>query len=244
MISSLGNSLGIGSGFALLRRLQTIEEEFGTLESLASVEATVEAPAASRLAQTSGSSNSMSGNFFNANYEKSKYVKSTIESKQQESSYASKMTSIVSSLISQATIWDMQRKFGDKNHPIENTYVVGNRLTSASSKVMQQVEEEETAKESQKNLDEIKDNIEERAEEATMPKDENGKPIEDVTAEGVEKTTPESTSEPSSSDSTPSPVHEIPRAFTAEVSDSGDVVVMTGEPIPAVGKAQSIDIVV
>ena len=218
MINSLDNSFGIAGGFALLQRLQEVQEEAAKPDP----QAVVEPAAVSELPRTSSSSNPMSGNFYNAAHEQSKYVQSSLEGKRQESAYANKMTSVVTSLISQASLWDQNRHFGDKNHPIENTYVIGNRLTTASSKVMRQVQEEETAKESKKNLDEIKEDIEQRADKATAPADENGKPIEAAPSEDAEKEAAPPVPETSASTEAPASSSETVTAVPPEVPEGMD----------------------
>ena len=109
------------------------------------------------------SNNLMSRNFFNANYTRSRYVKSGMESHQSDKAYSNVLTSVVSSLVTQASVMNMQRNFGDKSSPIENTYLIGNRLGHMADSSVGQVERKQVVDESQKNLDELQRSIEQAA---------------------------------------------------------------------------------
>ncbi len=140
---------------------------------------------------TTSSSSMMSGLFYDSNYERSKYVEAGISSRQQENSFSTKMNSLVSSLVAQAQIWDNERQFGGAV-PIENTYLIGQRLGTASTMATNRVKSEETNTHSEKNLDDLREGIEQRAEEATTERDEDAASTEGTDTESNEDALSES----------------------------------------------------
>ncbi|MGE4556170.1 MAG: hypothetical protein AB7D07_05060 [Desulfovibrionaceae bacterium] len=130
---------------------------------------------------TTTSASMMSGNFFNTNYERSKYVNSVISSRQQDQTFSTRMNSLVAGLTAQAQIWNTERQFGGASL-IENTYVIGQRLMTASSAATTQVKKDETVTQSEKNLEELREDIEQKAEEATAGQDADGASAADSNA--------------------------------------------------------------
>lgn len=181
MINGLGNAPGLTGGFAFLHRVERSEEDLAALSP--------QVDSALSTAQPASTSNLMSRNFFNSNHEQSKYVSSSLEAKQQEAVQAQRMTSVVTSLIAQAAVWNMQRAFGGEDK-IDNTYVIGSRLGAASSKAVGQVGREYAMEESRQNLDELKDDLKKRA----APKDENGEPTQGLLGDQDGETAPPVTS--------------------------------------------------
>ena len=143
----------------------------------------------SNLRKTShgGSSGLMARNFFNVGREQSVYVQSSIDNFASEKNFSNKISSIVGSLISETSLWDIQRNFGDKSSPIENTYVIGNRLFNMAVRKIDHLGREEELESSRKNLDAIKEEIERKAREAGSPTDENGVPFEETLTGSVKQ---------------------------------------------------------
>lgn len=138
----------------------------GVITSAATAEAESAVPDQVTLSEASSGSSVMSRNFFNSNYTRSRYVKSSMEGHQSESAYSSVLTAVVSSLVTQASAMNMQRNFGDKSSPIENTYLIGNRLAHKAQDEVGQVRRKQVIEESQKNLDELQRSIEQAAANA------------------------------------------------------------------------------
>lgn len=138
-------------------------------------------------------SNMLSRNFFDLNYQRSKYVDAGIDSLRQEQDFSSKMNSLVSGLVSQALIWDAERQFGGAV-PIENTYVNGQRLAIASYMATDRIKSDETSKHSERNLDEIREEIDRKSEEAAATDENENAPTEETKAQDTDDVTPESES--------------------------------------------------
>jgi len=197
---------------------------------------------------TTTSSSMMSGNFFNSNYERSKYVNSVISSRQQNQTFSTRMNSLVAGLTAQAQIWNAERQFGGA----ENTYVIGQRLMTASSAATTQVKKDETVTQSEKNLEELRENIEQKAEEATAGQDADdasaagsNAPLadspadaqKDVTANNREaSSTPATESFAETSPASPSPVEA-----TQEISAASD---QADEAETPLGRDVAVDIIV
>lgn len=111
------------------------------------------------------SSNLMSRNFFNANYKRSKYVTYSLEGLQLENTYATKMNSLVGSLVAQAALIDLQREFGGDTKQ-DDTYIVGTMLATKSSKSVDSIRQEEVGEKSEETLEDAKKRIEDKAREA------------------------------------------------------------------------------
>lgn len=117
------------------------------------------------LSSTALSTNLMSRNFFNSNYERSAYVQATISNHEQQQAFNNRMNTVLTSLVGTAAVWDSQRTFGGSD-PIENTYVIGNRMVNAAGQAVSDVKRDEDVKSSKENLDEIKEDLENRSQEA------------------------------------------------------------------------------
>ncbi len=188
MITKISQSTG-GALQELFRSLQ--KEQAELLEKSTEETLNTQALETAGLQSAAGhptSSSLMSRNFFDYNYERSEYLQANIDGKRLEGSFANKMNSLLNSLTSQAAIWDMERNFGGAVK-IENTYVIGTRLATASEQATNRIKQEETSEASEKNLDEIKDEIERKAQEAATPADADGNSAENLSTESAEEDT-------------------------------------------------------
>lgn len=177
MVSNISQGTG-SSLFDMLRSMQK-EQAAQALETVGAQTASFHA----------ASSSSMSCNFYNSNYERSGHVQSTIDGRRLYSEYFSRMNSMLNSLAGQAIVWDSQRAFGGVIL-IENTYINGMRLTTAAGQAASQMQQWEASESAGKNLDEIKDDTENKAQEAAAPTNANGDAIEAGTTGGAGETGP------------------------------------------------------
>ncbi len=145
-----------------------------TAETLAQVQAD---PLKKQIAASS-SSNLMSRNFYDSNYERSEDVQASLDGFTQEKSFANQMNSVMGSLIATAALWDFERNFGGAV-PIENTYVIGQRMGNAAGQALAFVKRDEEVENSRENLEDIKEDIEDRAQEAL-----SGESAADVSPDG------------------------------------------------------------
>lgn len=240
MITSISQSAG-SSLQELLRSLRKEQEEMleqAAAETLATQ--TLQAAGAQTASAHVASSNVMSRNFFDSNYKRSEYVQASIDDKQLEGTYANKMNSMMNSLMAQASIWDLQRRFGDKDHPIENTYVIGTRLVTTSSQATNRIQREETYEASEKNLDAIKDDIERKAQEAIAPTDADGNPIEGMPTKstGEAAPMPEISGSNPALDAAAAPAPEVSAAVASTPVPAPEV------SFPVVPSTPSIDIII
>lgn len=111
----------------------------------------------------------MSRNFFKANYEKSRYTEASISRFGEEQGLRNKLDGLVSSMLRMADMHDMDRKFGDKSHPIDPKYVTAALMTAKSRQGVNQVMTGEVEEASDKNLEENRERIAEQTAAAFSP---------------------------------------------------------------------------
>lgn len=172
----------------------------------------------------SSSANPMSQHFTSNGRETSRYVQATLAEFQTSKQVATQQTSRVSALLDSLG----GIKVGDEKGSIH---------TAAWYEMqMRRIQNVETSEESERNLNEIKDNITQKAQEATAPKDANGNPIDELPNEN----TGESTPMPEISGSNPAPTPDVSIAPAFDVAP----VSVPAVTISSILTTYSVDIIV
>ncbi len=224
--SSKSSMLGL---FQSLKEQMLPEEQ--SLDPAAETLAQAQADSLTKQVASSSSSNLMSRNFYDSNYERSKYVQANLDGFTQEQSFANRMNSVMGSLIATAAIWNSQRNFGGAI-PIENTYVIGQRMVNAAGQAVAAVKRDEVVENSKKNLEDIKEDMEDRAQEAISGEPAaNVSPDGDITPDGEEHEIATGGSgeyEMATGGGMPAPTHDLPSppssgsgASTIEIASAG-----------------------
>jgi hypothetical protein len=165
------------------------------------------------------SSNLMSENFFSADRKESKYIKAGRAGREAVAKQANRQMAILNAGLAELNA--LSAKDG-------GNYAIRNLIGQKTARRMQEERQQTVREESERNLEEIKENIEQKAQEAVIPKDENGNPVENcLPAESIGEVAPM----PEISGSAPVSVPEIAAAPVPETA--------TLTPAPAV---PSIDI--
>ena len=166
MINSISPEIGSGL-LDMLRSLQKGQGEM--LEESLSDDLTAQAMtiADSQTAYAGASSNLMSGNFAGAT-EKSRYIEADLAGRQ-----AQQQMMMRSHQVLQAAAAGMLAANGiDASRP---------GSVAGAGMEMTRISNTKALEASRRNLDEIRENIEHKAEEAVRPTDENGNPVENTT---------------------------------------------------------------
>lgn len=177
-------------------------------------------------------SNLMSGNFVSAGQEESKYLKATLSSftvnKQLQNQSTNRVTALLDSLggIQGPKIYE---GVGSKHSIPEATIKLA----------MKRIIDAEEHEASERNLAEMKEKIEQKAQEAAAPKDENGQPIETGLPA---KNAGESAPLPEISAPNPTPAPEISTAPEPDVAP--DAAPLPAVAAPAATLVPPIDITV
>lgn len=190
----------------ILRSLQKGQEELLKEATPAAVaaQATGAVPTQSPLGQAVSSI--VSQNFASAERSESKYINASLASFQASKQMDVQQKSRVSALLD--TLGGIQ---GPRLYEGGGSKAGAPQATvQLAMKRMKDAEEHETCK---RNFDEIKKNIQEKTAEAVALKDENGKPIESLPAEGTDTATPM----PETSESNPALVPGVSSAPTQKL---------------------------
>ncbi|MEA4858711.1 MAG: hypothetical protein AAGU21_19815 [Solidesulfovibrio sp.] len=132
----------------------------------------------------SAATNMLATNFVSTNSESSKYIKATISSLQTENSFGDRMGSLLDGLNAQYSLLASSMQVSSGN----GTYVAATLMQHRVEDGVQRTTENEVADESAKNLDDIKQDIEQRAQDATQPQDATSQAGQDATTDGVAAT--------------------------------------------------------
>ncbi|MFU2209139.1 hypothetical protein [Solidesulfovibrio sp. C21] len=153
------------AGFAVSQKTPTT----GTQQADASASPTNDSRTYQRAMGTTagGASDLLGNNFVHADSGPSKYVAATITNLQTDMSFGDKMGTLLDSLKGQAAL--LNTKMHVSSH--DSTYVVATLMQHKVKDGVKQVTNDEYMDRSADNLDDLKDDIEKRAEEATQPKD-------------------------------------------------------------------------
>ncbi len=116
----------------------------------------------------SDASNALAANFVTTESTSSKYIKATVSSLQTANSFGDRMGSLLDGLAAQYSLLTstMQVSSGDA------TYAAATRMQHRVNDGVKRATEDEVADESARNLDDIQEDIEQRAEEATQPQND------------------------------------------------------------------------
>lgn len=185
-------------------------------------------PAPSRAA----SANMMAQNFASAEREESRYITARKTAFQTDGDMANRQNSILNAGLAELN------SLSDKD---STNYAVRSLIGKKAARRMLREQQQSAAEESQRNLKEIKEKIEEKAQEASAPKDENGNPIETPSVGNAAEAAP--APEISSGSTTPLPASEVSVAPEAAAPDPAIAATPAPAPTPA-PSAPSIDIVV
>lgn len=153
------------------------------------------APPAS-LAVSSGhaSGNVMSGNFYNRDFEQSKYVEFRLDTFRQEKQAANSMSAMLGNLMAQASVMGFNN-VRDSSGRLTSEYVIALRLKRRAEEHMERERQKEVNANAERHLEKTREHIAEQAEEALAPKDENGIPIEMLPEAGTGAPAPEGPAE-------------------------------------------------
>lgn len=203
MVSSILQS-SVGGGLQeLLRSMQKEQEELLDPTNPASaLEPALDSLSLSPQT-TNASTSMMAGNFASTEREDSKYINASLNSfsvaKQMDNQATNRVTALLDSLggIQGPTLYDGT---GSKRGIPE----------AAIQRAMKRIQNVEAQEATERNLEEIKDGIKEKAQEAAAPKDENGNPIEGLPTESAGETAPM----PEISGSNPAPAPDVSAAPT------------------------------
>jgi hypothetical protein len=133
----------------------------------------------------SAASNMLSTNFVTADATSSKYIKATISSLQTQNSFGDRMGSLLDGLSAQYSLLASSTQVSSGN----GTYVAATLMQHRVEEGVQRTTENEVADQSSKNLDDLKEDIEQRAKEATQPQDATSQAGQDGATDGVATTT-------------------------------------------------------
>lgn len=230
MVSNISQGTG-SSLFDTLRSMQKEQEE--TLEGSVSESLTaqvLETASAQSSAVHAASSNLMSRKFASAEREESKYIKARQAGQEAVNKQASRQIAILNAGLSELNALSSENT---------DNYAVRNLIGRKAARRMLEEGQQTVREESERNLKEIKENIEERTQEAAVPKDKNGNPIETgLPAESAGEAAPM----PEISGSNPA---SAPEVSAAPAPDVAAVAVSTPEvSTPSAPATPSIDITV
>uniref|UniRef100_I2Q5X8 Uncharacterized protein n=1 Tax=Desulfovibrio sp. U5L TaxID=596152 RepID=I2Q5X8_9BACT len=116
----------------------------------------------------SDKSNVLATNFVATDSESSKYLKATLSSLQTANSFADRMGSLLDGISAQYSLLQSTMQVSSGNA----TYVAATLMQHRVEDGVKRTTEDEFADESANNLDDLKEGIEQRAEEATTPQDD------------------------------------------------------------------------
>ena len=178
-ISSLAGSLGNRSAEMPIKEiLQKNAEE--NLAAMRAARAETQAKAVKAENITSQPyTNVMAGNYFNKNYEKSEYTQGQIDGFQVERSFGDKLGQLVNvlSISYNQTLDELHRlRNGSPLSPttIDPKYLAAYHESQKAKRGVTQLVGEAVTKESEKQLEESREDIADAAAEALAPKDEQG----------------------------------------------------------------------
>ena len=163
----------------------------------------------------SAASNVLSTNFATTDATSSKYIKATISSLQTQNSFGDRMGSLLDGLSAQYSLLASSMQASSGN----GTYVAATLMQHRVEEGVQRTTENEVADQSSKNLDDIKEDIEQRAQDATQP--------QDATAQAGQDGATEETAAPATA--------AAANAAPAETADAGAA--STASPDTASGEA-------
>lgn len=149
-------------------------------QSFAAASAQYTATSSETLLTGGDSSNLMARNFVKLDFTQSKYVDASLQAARQEQSAVASMNAMITGLSSVAEMWTAEAASRGSEASV---YVTGQLLGFLADTKLDQVKDEETTEASEENLEEIKEDVEARAEEAVSP-EESGDG-EGATTEGV-----------------------------------------------------------
>ena len=129
----------------------------------------------------SAASNMLSTNFATTDATSSKYIKATISSLQTQNSFGDRMGSLLDGLSAQYSLLASSMQTSSGN----GTYVAATLMQHRVEEGVQRTTENEVADQSSKNLDDIKEDIEQRAQDATQPQDATAQAGQDGATEGT-----------------------------------------------------------
>ena len=129
----------------------------------------------------SAASNMLSTNFATTDSTSSKYVKATLSSLQTQNSFGDRMASLLDGLSAQYSLLASSMQTSSGN----GTYVAATLMQHRVEDGVQRTTENEVADQSSKNLDDIKEDIEQRAQDATQPQDATSQAGQDGATEGT-----------------------------------------------------------
>lgn len=247
MISSISQGSGGGLMEEVLRSLRKGQEEM--LEE-AAVE-TVTAANAQFVPSHATSSNVMSRNFFDRDYQKSEYIQASLTGFQLDKSQQNKMASLVTSIQADMAIIVARRKANLTSGGIacETTadpkYICAYMANQRGQHRLDNIQNEEEVNASEDALEKNKQRIEEKAREAVTPIDANGNPIELATPGSSGEAAPM----PEISGSNPAPAPNAARHAPAASTAAAPEIAFTPALAPEVStlvvpSSPSIDIIV
>jgi hypothetical protein len=132
----------------------------------------------------SAASNMLSTNFATTDATSSKYIKATISSLQTQNSFGDRMGSLLDGLSAQYSLLASSMQTSSGN----GTYVAATLMQHRVEEGVQRTTENEVADQSSNNLDDIKEDIEQRAQDATQPQDGTSQAGQDATTDGAAAT--------------------------------------------------------
>lgn len=219
------NGISQGTGNSLFGVLRTRQKEQAELPN----ESINELPAAQTVSTPAASSNLMSRNFVSAEREESKYLKARKAGQEAVNNQANRQMAILNAGLAELSSLDGS-----------GGYAMRSLIGQKTARRIQEEGQQAVREESERNLKEIKDNIEEKTQEAVAPKDENGEPIEKGTTAGSAEATP--IPEISVSNQAPAPAPDVSEALPPNTAQA---VTPTPEiSIPSAPPIQSIDLIV
>lgn len=205
---------------------------FTTHATLAQASATTAAPQADASAghtyqramgtTASAASNVLATNFVTTDATSSKYIKATISSLQTQNSFGDRMGSLLDGLSAQYSLLasSKQTSSGD------GTYVAATLMQHRVEEGVQRTTENEVADQSSNNLDDIKEDIEQRAQDATQPQDATSQAGQDGATEGT---------------AAPATAAAVANASPAETADAGEVSTTSPDTAPGEALAAATD---
>jgi hypothetical protein len=215
-----GISQGTGNSlFDMLRSMQKEQEEILGENLTSQALETVKAQPLS--ASVSSSSNMMSQNFASAEREESKYIKARQTGQEAVNKQSSRQMAILTAGMASLDTID------------SDNYALRSLNGQKAARRMHEEGQQTVREESEKNLKEIRENIEEKAQEAAVPTDANGNPIEGLPTIG----SGEAALMPEIFGSSPAP--DVSAAPTPDVAAVPAPEIATSAPAPS---APSIDI--
>ena len=223
MVGSVSQWAG-SSLYDMLRSLQKEQEELleaTTAETLTAQ--AMETVGSQAVSSHAASSNLMSRNFASAEREESKYLKASLDSFTLDKQLNNQASNRVNSLLNSLGGVAFESKGAD-------------HAPAWYEMQMRRIQNAESAESSERNLDEIKENIEQKAQEAAAPTDANGNPVESLSTGNAGGAAPM----PEISGSNPAPAPDVPAA-TAPAAAPAPMPEVSASAAPS---APSIDIIV